>query len=244
MTVKAHAACVLIALVLAASVAGCTGPAAPAPAAATPAPTTLGSSAGPVSAGGGSGTVEDRAARSDQLLATMEPRSTRVLGRRGHRRPRRLGRGPRHGQPGAEDTLDHRHPVRHRLGVQTVHRHRDAAAVLRRRPHPAGPGVQVCARAARLGGPGHPRPADPPHQRHPRLRSSTSPPPGSATTTPTTQQDAVPGDRGHDRTQRRHPAKSSSTRTRTICCWPRSPPPRPAPRYRTCSSRGCSTRSD
>jgi CubicO group peptidase (beta-lactamase class C family) len=75
MTVKAHAACVLIALVLAASVEGCTGPADQAPAAAPPAPTTLGSSAGPVSSadGTGSGTVEDRAARSDQLLATMSP---------------------------------------------------------------------------------------------------------------------------------------------------------------------------
>ncbi len=75
MTVKARAACVLITLVLAASVGGCTGPPDQAPAAATPAPATTGSSAGPVSSAGGagSGTVEDRAARSDQLLATMSP---------------------------------------------------------------------------------------------------------------------------------------------------------------------------
>ena len=70
MTAKARAAGVLIAVVLAVSVAGCTGAAEQAPAASTPAPATLGSSAGPVSSSGGtgSGTVEDRAARSDQLL--------------------------------------------------------------------------------------------------------------------------------------------------------------------------------
>jgi hypothetical protein len=56
-------------------VAGCTGTGDQAPALLTPAPTTLETSAGPVSSDGGtgSGTVEDRAERSDQLLATMSP---------------------------------------------------------------------------------------------------------------------------------------------------------------------------
>ena len=67
MTAKPRAG-VLIAVVLAASVAGCTGTADQAPELSTPAPTTLGSSAGPVSSAGGtgSGTVEDRAERSDR----------------------------------------------------------------------------------------------------------------------------------------------------------------------------------
>jgi hypothetical protein len=68
MTAKARAAGVLIAVMLTASVAGCTDAAQQAPAASTPAPATLGSSAGPVSSAGGtgSGTVEDRAERSDR----------------------------------------------------------------------------------------------------------------------------------------------------------------------------------
>ena|GEM_PF-5009247 len=73
MTVRARAAGVLIAVVLAAAAAGCTGDVQQVPASSAPAPATPGTSKGSVSSAGGtgSGSVEDRAARSDQLLASM-----------------------------------------------------------------------------------------------------------------------------------------------------------------------------
>jgi len=90
------------------------------------------------SAGGtGSGSVEDRAARSDQLLASMvaadQPGCSAAVAIDGQ-----VVRAGARGLANLEqkDTADHGHPVRHRLGVQAVHRHRDPVAVLRRRPHP------------------------------------------------------------------------------------------------------------
>jgi len=159
MTVRARAAGVLIAVVLAAAAAGCTGDVQQVPASSAPSPATPGTSKGSVSSAGGtgSGSVEDRAARSDQLLASMvaadQPGCSAAVAIDGQ-----VVRAGARGLANLEqkDTADHGHPVRHRLGVQAVHRHRDPVAVLRRRPHPAGPGVPVRARAARVGGSGPP----------------------------------------------------------------------------------------
>jgi len=139
MTVRARAAGVLIAVVLAAAAAGCTGDVQQVPASSAPAPATPGTSKGSVSSAGGtgSGSVEDRAARSDQLLASMvaadQPGCSAAVAIDGQ-----VVRAGARGLANLEqkDTADHGHPVRHRLGVQAVHRHRDPVAVLRRRPHP------------------------------------------------------------------------------------------------------------
>ena len=127
LTTRSRRAVAVLAVVLATAVGGCTGG------------SEQGTSAAPASssAATATGTVDDRAARSDQLLASLlaadQPGCSAAVAIDGQV----VWEGAR-GLANLEqkDTADHGHPVRHRLGVQAVHRHRDPVAVLRRRPHP------------------------------------------------------------------------------------------------------------
>jgi len=202
MTVRARAAGVLIAVVLAAAAAGCTGDVQQVPASSAPAPATPGTSKGRC----------HRRVEPAQAVWRIERRGAISCWPRWWPRinPGARPRWPSTVRscgpvPAAWPTWSRKTPLTTatRFDIASVSKQFTATAILLLSFDgaltPAGPGVPVRARAARVGGSGHPGPVDPPHQRHPRLRPAVHDLRDQLPDAdhPTGRD---PGDRRHDRT--------------------------------------------
>ena len=221
----------ILAIILSAALAGCTGD--PAPGSATP------------SSSNAAALADDRPARSDARAGGGPGRPTGVLGGGGDRRPGRLGRCPRPGRLGASTPLT----TATRFDIASVSKQFTATAILLLSFDGAltltDPLSKYVPGLPAMGGSGQHRPADPPHQRHPRLRGTAVTTPGIFFTTPTTQQDALEAIAGRHRTATPQPGTEvfELLELELRAAGRGRPPPRPAVRCPTCSRSGCSARS-